>query len=566
MYNQARYLIVFICFSIIILGAHSQTCEDANTSLQINEQCRPFVSGKVFVNTTDPLIIAGTIHALKSTPHNCALKVIELYCQTFHPICDFTYYPVLPPLPSPPCKSRCHTAYQACADYIRENNDVFRKAPNLIPLDCNVQDNGNDRWPDASAYYNISGIAFPVGCNTLSSDVEVSTVPDSCPYPMRLDATPEPDESPCPVRCPLPFYTDQEYKHYWTFPYIIAWISFWCLIYLTVSFFICKPKRQFPQNLFINLFISCIFLCIFIIIGEGSPEIACRNGQPSTQKYGKCGFQGSVMYYFALCASCWWFSIVINLYLMVYGKIKATDFWIVKYYYIFSYGLPFLGLIIALGLKGFGYYAPNIICFLPIDGPKEWIQYALYYVPTGIMVLIGGVLVVLIYIHLIKSYMSVSANVDKRNKSPYFKVATFAVSFLFIWGAIFSRMGVAKNKDVRESFLDFLICHINSFNMFNDEAASIASCGHVPKVQPNKNILQTQYVAMTIHGVTCFVLFCYDIELHMAWKELYMEVKKKLFGSSSSPNPAARTSTSSAGNNTTNSPFAVVDIRTSAAL
>lgn len=32
---------------------------------------------------------------------------------------------------------------------------------------------------------------------------------------------------------------------------------------------------------------------------------------------------------------------------------------------------------IALGLKAFGYTSPNVICFLPIEGKREWIQYPL---------------------------------------------------------------------------------------------------------------------------------------------------------------------------------------------
>ena len=34
-------------------------------------------------------------------------------------------------------------------------------------------------------------------------------------------------------------------------------------------------------------------------------------------------------------------------------------------------------------------------------------------------------------------------------------------------------MGVAKNELVHDSFIEFVICHINSYNMFYNEAENI---------------------------------------------------------------------------------------------
>jgi hypothetical protein len=130
----------------------------------------------------------------------------------------------------------------------------------------------------------------------ISKSTNVSTTPETCPYPMNLITSPSPTESPCPLRCPLPFFPASEYTEDLYFlpsspsiflpspfaltlhsfaPFhsenreyaqILGWISMVCLVFLLISFLMIKEKRKFPQNLFTNILLSphvSVFLCVF---------------------------------------------------------------------------------------------------------------------------------------------------------------------------------------------------------------------------------------------------------------------------------------------------------------
>lgn len=81
-------------------------------------------------------------------------QTLGLTCQTFYPICNLTFSTpeIIYPLPSFPCKSKCFKALEVCEEYINKNKEIFEKG-NRIFLDCNIKDNGVDRWPESYAVY-----------------------------------------------------------------------------------------------------------------------------------------------------------------------------------------------------------------------------------------------------------------------------------------------------------------------------------------------------------------------------------------------------------------------------
>jgi len=410
--------------------------------------------------------------------------------------------------------------------FVNDNQDVLNDMPSLLPTSCDVEDNGVERWPAGFTVYNISGNPVPIHCNSNSTGEYVDTNPYICPFPMTLVSSPARSDPPCLLKCPLPFFPDNELEKDMTFSYILAWMSLFCLLFLITSFLLNDSKRKFPQNLFLNLFGCLVVVCVMIIMGAlVGREVICKNGRPSTQNNAACGLQGSLLLYFALTASCWWFCIVINLYMMVTAKAKSATISMIKYYYIFCYGFPALAMVISIGFMGFGYYAPNIICFLPTEGRGSWMQYVFYYIPIGIFMVVGAILNGLIVRKLIQSYCSVKDKVE-RSLSGYYKVTVFAIMFLFVWCALFTRMGVA-NAPIRNSFIDFFVCHVTYFSL-NVNSTDI--CGEVPKTQPDINIMHVQYVAMSVHGILAFLLFCHDRDLYTGWIELYKKVSEKFIG------------------------------------
>lgn len=82
-------------------------------------------------------------------------KAIELTCQTFYPACSLS---AIIPLPSPPCKSKCIDAITTCAPFIQETEELLGQP--LLFLDCDVTDNGVERWPNTFSVFSINTFCF----------------------------------------------------------------------------------------------------------------------------------------------------------------------------------------------------------------------------------------------------------------------------------------------------------------------------------------------------------------------------------------------------------------------
>jgi hypothetical protein len=97
--------------------------------------------------------------------------------------------------------------------------------------------------------------------------------------------------------------------------------------------------------------------------------------------------------------------------------------------------------------------------------------------------------------------------------------------YLYYISAIFSIYIFEKNAKI----WDFILLSI-----------PIEPCGEVPKIQPNKLILRIEIVATTTFGITNFLLCCYDREMYLGWKELFIWLKCRIW---------ARTNTNGNTNN-----------------
>jgi hypothetical protein len=138
-----------------------------------------FYSLHVFVNTSQAgvdISVSSAIRLIQLAPQNCAIyllyplliqrsvlmiftKALELLCQTYYPFCNSTFSPFQ--LPSPPCKSKCLSAFEACNSFISSNKELLDQEPDVIPSNssyCDVRDGGIERWPSVFIPYSISCI------------------------------------------------------------------------------------------------------------------------------------------------------------------------------------------------------------------------------------------------------------------------------------------------------------------------------------------------------------------------------------------------------------------------
>jgi len=163
--------------------------------------------------------------------------------------------------------------------------------------------------------------------------------------------------------------------------------------------------------------------------------------------------------------------------------------------------------------------------FLPVSDNAGWFQYGLFYLPVGVMVVVGAVMIGVIITHLVKSWIHVADKIEKRSTVPYIKISVFGIAFLFVWSAIFtSRVLLPSSASITTSIEDWVGCHVSKYSL----NVSSTECGDVPPNQANRHTLQLQYVAMSIHGIVLFGLFCADRDLYQGWRDLFVVLKGKL--------------------------------------
>jgi hypothetical protein len=66
------------------------------------------------------------------------------------------------------------------------------------------------------------------------------------------------------------------------------------------------------------------------------------------------------------------------------------------------------------------------------------------------------------------------------------------------------------------------------YTFFYDYFSTVKICGTVPQIQPALHIVRLQYVAVTVHGIVCFFLFCHDREIYSGWREVYKKVRGRV--------------------------------------
>lgn len=301
-------------------------------------------------------------------------------------------------------------------------------------------------------------------------------------------------------------------------------------IFLLLSFYLNPPRREYPFNLFFNLCGASLMVsvCFMVELGYGKDAFLCHNGSPSTQEFAPCGAQGFMLVFFTLATCCWWLIICVNLYMILHGKItKANQTKWMRYYYIFGWGYPSLALLIGGSTATVEMDMPSIFCFLSDDPDQVWVQYGLVYVPLGIMVTVGGVIIISIFYQSFRAWQSVKElDASRTRQWPYFRVCFFSMGFFFIWLMIFfTRTSLIPSQDVvQTAFNEWIQCNKNVY--IQNEPTN--NCGVTPSPRTNMGVLITQYICLSVHGLLLVVVFCSDPEIWAGWKVFFAQISEKV--------------------------------------
>jgi len=187
--------------------------------------------------------------------------------------------------------------------------------------------------------------------------------------------------------------------------------------------------------------------------------------------------------------------------------------------YFYGWGFPLTNLIIVLSIEQFDFSAPDAVCFLPFDGDRIYIQYALFYIPNAIMLaliifMVGHILVIISKSRFRVRHIKIQANSIR----PFAKVVHVGITYLSVWLLVLCGFfSITSNRDEETAaLLEWIQCHVMAY------VQDIPyPCGDVPSERPNLRVLEAFFVGMSFHGILVFFLFCFDRDLYSGWVILY---------------------------------------------
>ena len=192
-----------------------------------------------------------------------------------------------------------------------------------------------------------------------------------CPFPLVVPEDPTVVTFPgsnCSIPCEGTMSSQEEIESFNVIVTIVNSIGFAAGLFmvLTWGLFQVKEKQKITFWLsFSTLNITFSLLIGAIASGGKSSDLWCKdNTEPVTQADGGlCVFQGVWLVFFALSTNAWWFMSCFDLFSKLVLNKRSIEHYL-KYYHIFSWGLPSvctIGLAIA---EQFGFFAPRVWCFL----------------------------------------------------------------------------------------------------------------------------------------------------------------------------------------------------------
>lgn len=192
-----------------------------------------------------------------------------------------------------------------------------------------------------------------------------------CPFPLVVPDDPN-TETIFPTNCSIPcegtMSSVEEIESFNAIVAIVNSVGFVLGVFMVLTWGLFQAKEKQKITFWLSFSTLNITFCLLlgaIVSGGKSSELWCKdNTQPVTQADGgMCVFQGVFLVFFALATNSWWFMSCFDLFSKLVLNKRNIEYYL-KYYHIFSWGVPTLctvGLAIA---EQFGFFAPRVWCFL----------------------------------------------------------------------------------------------------------------------------------------------------------------------------------------------------------
>jgi len=396
-----------------------------------------------------------------------------------------------------------------------------------------------------------------------------------CPSPLEvpedpLSSTIQPGIC-CQQRCEGHAFSDENYAQIGLAQRVISTLSFILSSFVLATWITAKSKRS-QKFLFLFTFASwnaSVALMAGAWAGPDIRTIGCKDRTTPMEQSdgGICLFQGIWLIYWVLCACCFWLVQALDLYLRVVKGRRSLDH-MNKYYYVLSWGLPLVLLVIVAGFNMFGYERGQIWCLLSSEQDpnlKKALDLGMFYgVLTAMWV--GGVVIMLLVIVQMIKVTGRAANIQATDGSTlakrcnlYRTPVLFVFFFFYIWLSLISyRFDLAAKEDsIEQGAQDWVMCLLTNFaSGIADPATSPLAnnsvlvakygaepetgCGELYPVRPTFSALMYVLCIAYLQGTFVFLIFGMRWEMIAIWKDNVGKVSKKVQGSSTTKSSAAK--------------------------
>jgi len=219
---------------------------------------------------------------------------------------------------------------------------------------------------------------------------------------------------------------------------VVNWIALAGSIATVVTYLLFK--RRFPSSLALYFSIDCFFLSCFLAIGPvAGLSLLSTN-------YGVCLTQAIGLQFFGTSMIWWFFSIALNLYLIVVWKNFKTDQF-ERYFHVVCWGLPVIQTILPLIFDEYGNL--GLWCWILTDH-NGFYEFSMFYGEMGILAVAASIL----WIRVVMSSFEISRMIRKQSSHTYLIRHILGVILFIIFYSImlFHRILNAADPDKADDF------------------------------------------------------------------------------------------------------------------
>eukprot|EP00004_Rigifila_ramosa_P005918 TRINITY_DN1657_c0_g1_i4.p1 TRINITY_DN1657_c0_g1~~TRINITY_DN1657_c0_g1_i4.p1 ORF type:complete len:555 (+),score=122.23 TRINITY_DN1657_c0_g1_i4:10-1674(+) len=280
------------------------------------------------------------------------------------------------PLPEMPCRTLCESTNAACEALFSQFGQPVTDCAGELETWLHQY----HQWADGST-------TFPAGSTPCNDGSAYTDAEATCHWPLgakdgvcvevcghEAAHTADPDNYPANLKA----------------QYVVGFLSFFCSLFMVMTWVLFPKKRKFPSTMILYLSINSLFVSVSFLMQHWNPhESKCKDSvTQQTPSDAGCFLQYWFIQYNSLSLAFWWMFIAINLFLQVVIELKtAANLQMI--YHPIAWGLPFILAIVPLGMRIVRYQ--NWVTFCWIDDPPKRYLDAFYFSWIMLVIIVGSI-------------------------------------------------------------------------------------------------------------------------------------------------------------------------------